>query len=77
VKGGHSHTAYLHFSPDIVPVFSEDGSIVVEKLRFRFSGASKVLRKQYLFAQGFNRRVEAFKAEISFKGRLETVIERT
>jgi len=77
VKGGHRHTAYLHFSPDTVPVFSEDGSIVVEKLRFRFSGASKVLRKQYLNAQGFNRRVEAFKAEISFKGSLETVIERT
>ena len=77
VEGGQSHTAYLHFSPGIDPVFSEEGSIIADKLRFRFSGALNVLRKEYLFAQGFNRRVDAVKAEISFKGRLETVIEHT
>jgi len=66
--------AYLHFHPDLSVTKQGTNVLKAGDLKIRFDGAEAVELKPYKYAQGFNHCKEAVKAQILFKGKLNSMI---
>jgi len=75
VEGGKSHVAYLHFAPDLDPDCIDGNQIRVGDICIRLMGSKSLNMESYSFAQGFNRRTDAWCICISFEGHLQMLIE--
>jgi uncharacterized heparinase superfamily protein len=75
VEGGRHHEAFLHFPADIEVECFDNVRIVAGPIAIGVRGANYIERNRYGFAEGFNRRREAWCVCLSFKGSLSLVIE--
>ncbi len=69
-------TAHFHIHPDLNPYLCDD-TVSIDGLTIRFENASRIELKPYEYCLGFNERLNAFKAEVSFKDSLSTSLDYT
>jgi len=66
--------AYIHLHPELSVTRQGTNGLKVGDIEIRFDGADAVNLTPYKYAQGFNKYEEALKAQILFKGKLNSTI---
>ena len=68
--------AHFHFHPDCkLEVDSSNNQVIVDNVAITFNGAIQIEQKTYLYAFGYNNRLQAHKISVTFKNKLETKIK--
>mgnify|MGYP006073247141 CR=1 FL=1 len=68
--------AHFHFHPDCKLLLdSSNNQVIVDNLAITFFGAIELDHKPYLYAFGYNNRLEADKISVSFRNKLQTKIK--
>ena len=68
--------AHFHFHPDCkLVVDSSNNQVIVDNVAITFNGAIQIEQKPYLYAFGYNNRLQADKISVTFKNKLETKIK--
>ena len=68
--------AHFHFHPDCkFELDSSNNQVIVDNVAITFNGAIQIEQKPYLYAFGYNNRLQADKISVTFKNKLETKIK--
>ena len=68
--------AHFHFHPDCkLEVDYSNNEVKVDNVVITFNGAIELIQKTYLYAFGYNNRLQADKISVTFKNKLETKIK--
>ena len=68
--------AHFHFHPDCkLKVDSSNNQVIVDNITITFFNAIELEDKKYLYAHGYNIKLEAYKISVHFENKLKTKIE--
>lgn len=71
-----SSSAFIHFHPDCRVKLNEADRVSVDNWSISFAGHFDIKVLDYNFAKGFNKITKAKMVQVSFKDKLETVLQR-